>query len=255
MPNKLLERLVNLRFRGVDRNISENDLMYRASGTWYMHFGNAALDCILRAMNKAGMPDPENILVLPCGHGRELRFFRSRFPDARIVACDIDRDAVDFCARTFGVEGAYSHNDPGQISMPHRFDAIWCGSLVTHLDEAGWRALLQFFSEHLKSGGLLVFSTHGPFMTEKFRSGAYDLGIDEVTKKEMLCRYDQTGFAYGDYYGQTGYGISLSSKEWVRRLISEVPGLRLLDYAERGWFRNHDTVTCTSAERQGVCQR
>jgi hypothetical protein len=38
-------------------------------------------------------------------------------------------------------------------------------------------------------------------------------------------------------------------------MISEVPGLRLLDYAERGWFRNHDAVTCTITERPGVRQR
>lgn len=248
MLKRLIDWFAFRKYKGISKEMSQNDLMYKASGHNYMHFGKAALDCVLDAMEKAGKKDAQNILVLPCGHGRETRFFKAHFPNAKIVACDIDKDGVDFCTETFGVEGIYSNREPGQIRIPGKFDLIWCGSLVTHLDESYWREFLQFFSEHLNETGILVFSTHGCFMAEKFRSGAYDLGIDGTTKKEMLKQYDQIGFGYGDYFGQNDYGISLSSKGWVCDLISEMRNLQLFDYVECGWFYNHDTAACVRKE-------
>ena len=42
------------------------------------------------------------ILDFPCGHGRILRGLRTEFPEADIVAADLDRRGVKFCADTFG---------------------------------------------------------------------------------------------------------------------------------------------------------
>jgi Methyltransferase domain len=244
MLKRIIDKLATRKHKGVSQKISVNDLMYKASTIWYMYYGKAALDRVLKTWKKAEKRDVQSLLDLPSGHGRELRFFKAHFPEAKIVACDIDKDGVDFCAETFGVEGIYSHQDIKQVCIPYKFDIIWCGSLVTHLDKRYWRDFLQFFCEHLNKNGLLIFSTHGSFMIKKFRSGKYDLGIDEITKREMLKQYDQTGFSYGGYSGQVDYGISLSSKEWVDRLVSEIPDLELFDYVERGWFHNHDTVAC-----------
>ena len=55
---------------------------------------------------------------------------------------------------------------------------------------------------------------------------------------------DETGFGYGNYPGYTGWGVSLSSQDWVRHRVVQVLGLRLFEYVERGWFGHHDTVAC-----------
>jgi hypothetical protein len=53
-------------------------------------------------------------------------------PDAAITACDLDHEAVEFCARTFSARPAFSRELPEQIALPERFDLIWVGSLLTH---------------------------------------------------------------------------------------------------------------------------
>jgi hypothetical protein len=232
------------KYKGIIKRISKNDLMYKASTDFYGEFGKAALDCVLKTMEKKGQSNAESILVLPSGHGRELRFFKAHFGDSKIVACDIDKDGVDFCTKVFDVEGIYSDQDPKKISIPYKFDVIWCGSLVTHLPENYWRSFLEFFSDHLNDEGILIFSTHGKFIVEQFRSGNYDLGVDELNKERILKQYDRNGFGYGDYSGLVEYGISLSSRAWVSNLISETEHLQIMDYVERGWFDNHDTVAC-----------
>jgi len=213
MPKRLKDWLAIGKNMAVNERISENDLIYKASAVWYMHFGKAALDFVLKTIKKAGKKELQNILDLPCWHGRELRFFKAHFPEAKIFACDIGKDGVDFCAETFGVEGIYSQQDLQLISIPYQFDLIWCGSLLTHLDKKYWRDFLQFFCEHLYKNGILIFSTHGNFVIEKFSLVKVDLGIDEIIKKKLLEQYDQPGFSYGDYSGHLNYGISLSSKK------------------------------------------
>ena len=47
------------------------------------------------------------MLDFACGHGRVMRTLKAAFPDALLTACDIDRDGVDFCARTFGAAPVY----------------------------------------------------------------------------------------------------------------------------------------------------
>ena len=71
--------------------ISPNDIMY--SGSWgaYVYAGVTAVQCIREVLGRLGRPDPASILDLPCGHGRELRFLKLAYPDARIGVCDIDR--------------------------------------------------------------------------------------------------------------------------------------------------------------------
>lgn len=64
------------------------------------------------------------ILDLPSGAGRVLRALRAGFPDASIVACDLMRDGVDFCAREFGAIPVYAAADVGSGTGPDRFDLI-----------------------------------------------------------------------------------------------------------------------------------
>ena len=76
----------------------------------YLSVGKSAIDSIKTVLDleKKGVNDIKSILDLPCGHGRVLRYLKSEFPNSRITACDINRDGVDFCAKTFDVFSVYS---------------------------------------------------------------------------------------------------------------------------------------------------
>ena len=96
---------------------------------------------------------------MPCGHGRVLRTLRAAYPQAEIVACDIDTDGVDFCAKTFDAIPVYSKENPEEIDLRRKFDLIWVGSLFTHIRDERWPEFLSFFSRVLAPGCVLIFTT------------------------------------------------------------------------------------------------
>ena len=103
----------------------------------------------------AGRDALGRILDLPCGHGRVLRVLRAAFPGAELTACDIDRDAVDLLLGHLEQEPFTHARTPGPFRFPGEFDLIWCGSLLTHLDQPMWVRFLQLFRSVLAPGGIL----------------------------------------------------------------------------------------------------
>lgn len=223
----------------VSRSISWREGVFDGDVEHYLRVGLSAIDCIDAARERAGAELPRRILDLPSGHGRVLRFLAERFPDARITACDIDRDGVDFCVREFGAEGAYSQPDLDALSLDASFDLIWCGSLVTHLDAEPIAALLRFFRRHLTPQGICVFTTHGDFVARRLPTGEFDYGIEPAAIARMTPQYGQRGFAYADYANAPGYGVSISSPAWVRE-VARTAGLREVYFAARGWDAHQD---------------
>src|SRR5438132_5286540 len=74
-----------------------NDGMYAGSGAQYYKVGLSAIRCIDAAIHQGCLDRIENILDLPCGGGRVLRFLAVHYA-AKIWACDLQCDMVDFCA-------------------------------------------------------------------------------------------------------------------------------------------------------------
>ena len=244
-PHLGLKELFEEKPAGVIADISEHDLMHRSGNPAnYFTWGEMAVRAIRLAMLAVGKVGFKTILDLPCGHGRVLRTLKAAFPGARLTACDLDRDGVDFCAKTFGATPVYSHPDPKQVSIAGGFDLIWCGSLLTHFDRERWPEFLRFFESLLAPRGLLVFTFHGHWIAERLQSGSLDLGIRREEAVEMLAEFDASGFSYRDYKAQSGFGISLSSPAWVCAQLANFPRLRLAVLSERGWFYHHDTIAC-----------
>ena len=224
----------------IESRISPRDGMYKGDGNHYFRVGLSAIDCINAAIAAAGNDDPEKILDLPCGHGRVLRFLVRRFPDAVLMACDLDTDGVDFCADVFGVRGAYSNPDLSALALPTQFDLIWCGSLITHLDKPRIVALLKFMARHLGPAGLMVFTAAGDRVVEWMLSGEFDYGIAKSSIPVVTARYRDTGYAYTDYPYLPDYGISLTAPAWIRKSIAQVRGLQEVYFAAHGWDNHQD---------------
>jgi len=205
----------------------------------YFRVGEAALRAVVRAMVLAEKTDLGAILDLPCGHGRVLRMFRAAFPAARIVACDLDRGGVAFCAETFGAVPVVSVEDPRAIPIADRFDLIWCGSLLTHLDAARYGAFVDWFIDRLAPEGLLVFTNHGRWSLDYHRTYPY---IAEDRFHAIAADVAAGGFGYADYPDQSGYGISIALPSWVARLIETRRDATLIGYQERGWGHHQDVA-------------
>src|SRR5678815_3821310 len=113
--------------RSVNPCISARDEMFGMDPVLehYLGVGISGIRCIDAALDTKPHRPIRKILDLPCGHGRVLRFFPCRFPGATVVACDLDRDGVDFCQENFGAIAAYSSPDLENLSLGRTFDLIW----------------------------------------------------------------------------------------------------------------------------------
>ena len=245
-----LKELFEQEASNVIEDISPEDIQYKANPdrSYYFSAGQSALRCIKLAMLAAGKEGFKSILDLPCGHGRVLRTLKAAFPESQLVACDIDRGAVDFCAKVIGAAPVYSEPHPEQIRITAKFELIWCGSLLTHLNAARWTGFLSLFNSLLEPGGILVFTTHGRYVSERLQSGNFSYGLTQNVIDEITKDYRRDGFGYGDYPNQSNYGISLSYPPWVCAQLEEYPNLQLLNYTERGWNRHQDVIACIRVE-------
>jgi SAM-dependent methyltransferase len=240
---------IHFREHDVVRTISQNEQMPAADIEIYLSAGRSAIDCISLALHaaKKDVQSITNILDLPCGHGRVLRYLTAGFPHAEITACDIMHDGVDFCATTFGANPVYSSDNPCEISLEYAaFDLIWVGSLFTHLDADLWSAFLYLFRSLLRPDGLLVFTTHGYDAYRRMVYDTFDYGISVHQRLDIISSYEQHGFGYVKYpTSDSYYGLSLSDPAWALRRIAELGGLRIVCFAEKCWVNFHDMFVCS----------
>jgi SAM-dependent methyltransferase len=227
------------------QDISPDDGMFAGNKEHYFHVGESAIECIMSGLSVAGkdVNSIKNILDLPCGYGRVLRYLKATFPEAILTACDLNKAGVNFCAQKFGAYPVYSDKNISNVNFDTSFDLIWVGSLFTHLDSNKWDEFIRFFSQKLNPSGLLIISFHGPTVVPIIRDGkTYGLEPNELIS--LLTQYILNQFAYVNYIYNDDYGISLSSPSFTRRIFEKYPELCILSYTEKAWDDHHDILVC-----------
>ena len=244
------------RFPEVSEDVSPRDHMFKVKER-YLNLGRRGLECIRLAMVAAGITAVASALDLPSGHGRVLRWIRAEFPDARLGACDIDHDGVDFCAATFGATPVYGHEDPADIEIDAPYELIWCGSLLTHLPPEQWDGFLDLFARALAPGGLLVVTTHGRRIAERVRDPEERRVYNPIDHDALLADYERDGIGYAEYQHDaeyrrrlslpSRYGISLVRPSRVAAMLEQRPQLRLVGLLE-GRFNGQDVAAAVRVE-------
>ena len=226
----------------VSLKIDRNDTMYELTRAGhYLSVGLSAMQCIDKAIKTTGRPQEiKYILDFPCGYGRVLRFLRAKYPDAEITACEIDPAALDFCRETFSAKPVMSEKDFSRLSLHQEFDLIWCGSLITHIDEETTKELLKFFHAHLSPGGLCVFTTHGQKSAEWVQKKRQTYGLPASALHELLTTYREKGYGYANYKGQNEYGISIVNHNRMIEIAQSIGQWKETYYQEQGWDNHQD---------------
>jgi SAM-dependent methyltransferase len=173
-----------------------------------------------------------------CGHGRVLRVLVQHVPAAHITACDLDPEAVAFCASEFRAVPLVSSLDIEAVPLAS-YDVIWMGSVLTHIAEPAALRVLSSLASHLTDQGVLVFTTHGDTSEEFLRSLAATL---PSRRAEIQSRLAADGFAYVPYphYRSDDYGLSWHRPQWVEQNLSDGLGLKRILYREKGWAGTQD---------------
>jgi SAM-dependent methyltransferase len=106
------------------------------------------------------LPRPFSFLDFASGYGRVSRHLKNVIPDALVTACDIHPAAVEFI-RSINIPAVPSARVPEEFDPERGFDVICAISFFTHLPRETWGRWLRSVCRFLKSGGVLIFTTHG----------------------------------------------------------------------------------------------
>lgn len=207
----------------------------------YRSTGAGAVALVEEMLALAGriFDDVGSCLDLGCGYGRVLRVLQTRIDPSKITACDVNVEAVRFCASEFRVKPLASDTDLRKVAF-ETYDLIWIGSLLTHMSEAYMRTLFEVLKGQLLPGGLLVFTTQGEECLDLTPYGDYDGALQQQVRDS----YATTGMAflpYG-YHTDANIGLAWHSPNYVRTQVTEIPGpsMKLLKFSPRGWDRHQD---------------
>lgn len=234
-------------FSKLSKEIALGDSMFRPDREWhYFEVGASALSVTRQALQAGGVNESDVLRVLDyaCGYGRVLRWLKVGFTQAEIHGVDIDPKAVDAAASVTGAQvkclNANLDNPLGSM-----YDLIWVGSLLTHLTLDDSTKVIQYLKSHLNPNGLLVFTTHGHYVAERIRSGAYLYNLDSSSAYQLLDFFESFGYGFVSYSGKSRYGISISSASKVS-LIIESCKMQPVFFRSRGWDDHQDVFACTS---------
>jgi SAM-dependent methyltransferase len=226
----------------VSREISAHERMPSADVDGYLEVGRSALRAVRVAQLLASTPDFPSILDMACGHGRVIRWLRAGYPDAKLTACDLLTDGVDFCARTFGATPVYSSHSVAAEAFPDRYDLIFVGSLLTHVDAAQWDELIELWHTLLRPDGLLVVTTHGDLAAARMRAGdLYGYAAASITR--LLRAYEQAGFAFLEESPESiDYGITLAKPAWTLARLEGHADFSIVLYSAALWHNHQDVA-------------
>jgi len=206
-------------------------------GTHYASVGRSAIAAIDQALTDAGRSfgDVQSCLDMPCGYGRVLRLLAQKIAPERITACDINRQAIRFCATQFGVTPLRSTPNLDRRSLGSH-DLIWCGSLVTHLDEERVARLLRSFADALAPGGIAVVTIHA----EPPVAGPYAELHDEIERALRERGHFHVPFDSALFE----YGLAWHTPQHLDRAFAAASGetVRLVGHHRRAWDDHHDVL-------------
>jgi len=230
------------RYTGIPGRIHYDDAaFYDANSAHYIQTAESAIENIeicLSSIQK-NLKNIGSCLDLPCGYGRVLRFLLDHLNgSAALDACDIEKKAVEFCAREFKVNPILSQQDISLVSFPRKYDLIWMGSLITHLPREAINNTFKSMGKILNKEGVFVFTTHGPTcltILDSYGVGSPDRFIVEKSLTE-------SGYYFIPYAGDKEYGITLTTKEFIVKSIHEATDgrMKLIFYRPEGWDNHQD---------------
>jgi SAM-dependent methyltransferase len=228
--------------RKVVQTVSPNERMPTEDLPGYFATGRSGLKAVQLAQLAARKGEFGSILDMACGHGRVLRWLQAAYPQAQLTACDLLTDGVEFCARAFGATPVYSTTSPSVDMFPGRYDLIWVGSLLTHVDADQWVQFIALWHELLAPDGLLVVTTHGELVAERMRAG-HLYGYSAPSIRRTLRAYDHAGFAFLEANAdEVDYGLTIARPEWVLHRLLAHPDFRVVLFTEALWANHQDVA-------------
>jgi SAM-dependent methyltransferase len=171
-----------------------------------------------------------DLLEFASGYGCVSRHLPRVLPEANLVACDIHPQAMAFIRDELSLPVALSRSEPARLDLGTQFDVVFALSFFSHVPAKTWATWLASLFRHVRTGGLLVFTTHG-----------------EISQRDHLTSavLDANGFWFSPVSEQhdldvAEYGSTVTSKEYVHRQVRSHLGTDVLACTEGFWWNHQD---------------
>jgi len=174
----------------------------------------ASFDHLLHQYRGKRLAQCRSIVDFACHYGRVLRCLRAALPSGNLYACDIDREAVEFCVKEFGCLPLFGSWTIEDMITDNQHDFIFCISLLTHTRKEYFSKALKLWETMLQPGGLLLFTFLGENYIDRWISGQLDhyipTPVDKITVQSKVAEFEKfghtfqgftTGYSAGDDYG------------------------------------------------------
>jgi len=195
---------------GIPGPVHVDDQMYRSDAPehvrHYVEDARSAMENIEQSLGAVGrsLDDVRSCLDFACGYGRVTRWLVQALGPERVIAADLDRQALRFCSHAFGVSTVRSPCDPARVAIRDSYDVVFVGSLLTHLPASACAATLRALRGIVRPDGLLIFSTQG----ESCLAHLDWYGPEFVAAAdEFRTGVRRDGAAFVPYPGRRDYGI------------------------------------------------
>jgi SAM-dependent methyltransferase len=205
---------------------------------------------LIDQMARLRIPTTGRLLDWGCGCGRVASYFLARLPEARLVGCDIDGEAIEWCRRNLRGDFMLVDPVPPTPLADAAVDLIIACSVLTHLGAADQDRWLREMRRILAPGGSFLASTNADFVFQLVRhkrlggrmrlawqrlagsgraprelSGIKDAKLDRALDGIAPSRY------YRAVFQSRAHTIEVCSKYF-----------KVLDYVERGLNGHQDLI-------------
>ena len=238
--NNKLSKIYNTKIQDicVKNNIHPNDFIfhYIINHTDFSNF-TSALDyyfsdgrrsaCKLQSLCKEFFNHkPISLLEFASGYGCVTRNLDLEYFD--ITACDIHKEAMDFISEKFNIKTVLSETIPENIKIYETYDVVFALSFFSHMPDDTFGRWIRTLYEHVKQGGIFIFTVLGRISNEKFMNFFLDDGyaFKPQSEQEDLLTSD--------------YGTTISEYSYVKRIcesyIKKIPEI----WKEGFWWEHQD---------------
>ncbi len=183
------------------------------------------------------------VLDFACGPGRVISEFALATNGCDLYGSDIDVEAITWARSNLADVARFSTNTAAVPTdfASDMFDAIYCVSLFTHLDEAAQNDWLAEMARILKPGGVFVTTTHGRFAMESCTPWEKA----QLQRDGFVYRVDRKGRfkvdGLPDFYQTTFHSVDYVRKNWSRFLP-------VVNHIEGGLNGHQDIVVMRKSE-------
>lgn len=188
------------------------------------------LDALLFSQLDLSRSAETSLLEFASGYGCVTRHLVNELAPVNIVSCDIHEVACSFIDSVIGVKSVLSSSTPEDLGIENdSFDAVFALSFFSHMPDRTWGRWLKVLFDKTKSGGYLIFTTHGMATWENIgkpnipESGIWFAPTSEQKDLDVA-----------------EYGSTITTPAYVARTINSVLGQDILHMVEAHWWGHQD---------------